>query len=106
MPFDTEVNERDSSALVNSDLLVEMGLPRDIADKAVKECFEELDTFLTYWKSMMDKVDTKYPDRDHKTLAYRTLIRSLIAGGISNFLDHEVSRASIMLPVAVKVLGE
>lgn len=106
MPFDTEVNERDSSTLVNSDLLVEMGLPRDIADKAVKECFEELDTFLTYWKSTMDKVDTKYPDLDRKTLAYRTLVRSLITGGMSNFLDHKVSMASLVLPVAVKVLGE
>ena len=100
------LSDREASKLLNTDMLVELGVDRNSAEELVTLVFEELAKFETFWREAHVRIGNAYNKGDHITCAKRAVARGLLIGGLTNFLEEKTVLLSLALAVGLDALKQ
>ena len=82
-----ETSEREDQLLANIDTLVELGIPREVAERSARWAFEALDKAI---HQNLQDINKACPTDSQDDMLERTIRRSLFMGGLQNWLDDKI----------------
>lgn len=88
------LSANEAAILGNVDELVEMGIPRDMADRATRAAIQALDDTVN---PILDRFNNQFP-----SLNERALVKSLFLGGLHNYTT---SRARLIQTALLVVIA-
>lgn len=83
------LSDSEAGVLANVDELVEMGIPRDLAERATRAAIQALDDTLN---PILERFDTNFPNLNERTLA-----KSLFVGGLHNYTRERANLCTMTL---------
>lgn len=95
-----ENSPREDRLLANIDVLVELGIPREVAERSARWAFEALDKAI--YQNLRD-INKACSTNSQDDMLERTIRRSLFMGGLQNWLDSKILLTSYATQGAIDI---